>query len=491
MSDVTALPLDCPELSAELGGGFMRRTVHPSGLRILTERVPGARSASIGFWVGVGSRDEQAERGDAPGSLGSTHFLEHLLFKGTPARSAYEIATSFDGIGAEHNALTAKEYTCYYAKVRDADVDLAVTVLADMVTSSVIDADEFENEREVILEELAMASDDLSDVANERFFEAVLGDHPLGRPIGGLPEMIRAARRDDVDRHYRDRYLPSTLVVTVAGAVDHDRLVAQVLDALAASNEPRWHPDALSAPAPRRARVDTTSDPADVRVIDVVERPSEQVNLMIGSRGFIGGDDRRFAFGVMNSVLGGGMASRLFQEIREKRGLAYTAYSFGASYSDGGLFGMYAACAPQKALEVVDLSIAELAKMARHGITAEEQQRALGQIAGSSALALEDSDTRMGRLARAELGTGELMDLDATLARFAAVTRDDIVEVAQFLAERPLTVVAVGEVSRSGLQASEPRHDPASRPSPATALVAAEAAQDPAGSARVTGGAPA
>lgn len=456
MSDATALPLDCPELSAELGGGFMRRTVHPSGLRILTESVPGARSASIGFWVGVGSRDEQAERSDAPGSLGSTHFLEHLLFKGTPTRNAYEIATSFDGIGAEHNALTAKEYTCYYAKVRDADVDLAVTVLADMVTSSVLDADEFENEREVILEELAMASDDLADVANERFFETVLGAHPLGRPIGGLPEMIREARRDDVERHYRDRYTPSTLVVTVAGAVDHDRLVAQVIDALEASGEPRWNPSTLALPAARRPRADTTSDVSLARVTDVIERPSEQVNLLIGSRGLLSGDDRRFAFGIMNSVLGGGMASRLFQEIREKRGLAYTAYSFGASYSDGGLFGMYAACAPQKASEVVDLSINELDKIAREGITPEELRRALGQIAGSSALALEDSDTRMGRLARAELGTGELMDLDDSMARFAAVTRDDIVEVAQFLAARPLSVVAVGEVSRSGIVANNP-----------------------------------
>jgi predicted Zn-dependent peptidase len=454
MSEPIALPLDQPELSAELGGGFMRRTVHPSGLRILTESVPGARSASIGFWVGVGSRDEQSVRPDAPGSLGSTHFLEHLLFKGTPTRRAYDIATSFDGIGAEHNALTAKEYTCYYAKVRDADVDLAVSVLADMVTSSELDTNEFENEREVILEELAMASDDLADVANERFFEAVLGDHPLGRPIGGLPEAIRAARRDDVDRHYREQYRPSTLVVTVAGAVDHDRLVERVLEALAASGEPRWHPDLLAAPAPRRVRADSTEDATLDRVIKVIERPSEQVNLLIGSRGFIGGDDRRFAFGLMNSVLGGGMASRLFQEIREKRGLAYTAYSFGASYSDGGLFGMYAGCAPQKAVDVVELSIEELNKVAREGITAEEHQRVLGQIAGSSALALEDSDTRMGRLARAELGTGELMDLDTTLASFARVTPDEIVEVATYLAARPLTVVAVGEVSRSGLVAT-------------------------------------
>lgn len=452
------LPLDQAELTADLSGGLVRRTVHPSGLRVLTERMPGARSASIGFWVGVGSRDEQAERGDAPGSLGSTHFLEHLLFKGTPSRDAYTIATEFDRIGAEHNALTAKEYTCYYAKVRDADLEVAVTMLSDMVANSVIDADEFETERGVILEELAMAADDLADVANERFFEAVLGaQHPLGRPIGGWPQTIQEARRDDVDRHYRDRYDPSTLVVTAAGAVDHDALVAQVVAALDASTEERWHTDRAGAPVRRLQRADTdfaeatsldAAQAAEPRV-QITERPSEQLNLLIGTHGFSANDPRRFAFGIMNSVLGGGMSSRLFQEIREKRGLAYTAYSFGASYSDAGLFAMYAGCAPQKAAEVIELSRLELRALADRGITADEHERALGQIAGSTALALEDSDTRMGRLARAELGSGELFDLDASLERFAAVTLDDIRDVAAQLAARPLTVVAVGDASRS------------------------------------------
>ncbi|WP_416447230.1 M16 family metallopeptidase [Leucobacter sp. HNU] len=454
MPEPLYLPLDLPELEADLGGGLVRRTVHPSGLRILTERMPGARSATIGFWVGVGSRDEQAERDDAPGSLGSTHFLEHLLFKGTPQRDAYQIATSFDRIGAEHNALTAKEYTCYYAKVRDVDLDDSVAVLADMVTSSVLDADEFENEREVILEELGMAADDLADVANERFFEQVMGEHALGRPIGGLPETIRAARRDDVERHYRNTYRPSTLVVTVAGAVDHDRLVEQVVAALAASPESRWDPSVPAAPAARRDSDEVALPGAGEARTTVSERPSEQVNLMIGTRGLRASDPRRFAFGIMNSVLGGGMSSRLFQEIREKRGMAYSTYSFGASYSDAGLFGMYVGSAPQKAREVVRLAQAELQRVAERGITADEHERSLGQIAGSSALALEDSDTRMGRLARAELGSGELFGLDASLERFTAVTGDEIREVAALIAERPMSVVAVGEVSRSGLESS-------------------------------------
>ncbi|WP_336658625.1 M16 family metallopeptidase [Leucobacter sp. USHLN153] len=473
MLEPIQLPLDQAELTADMSGGLVRRTVHPSGLRVLTERMPGSRSASIGFWVGVGSRDEQAERGDAPGSLGSTHFLEHLLFKGTPTRDAFTIATEFDRIGAEHNALTAKEYTCYYAKVRDADLDIAVTMLSDMVANSVIDPGEFETERGVILEELAMAADDLADVANERFFEAVLGEqHPLGRPIGGWPETIREARRDDVDRHYRDRYDPSTLVVTAAGAVDHDRLVEQIVKALNASPEERWHTDRSGTPV-RRAQAASASEGAAASAgsagsaqaeiagtarsgdpqLHVTERPSEQLNLMIGTPGFSANDPRRFAFGIMNSVLGGGMSSRLFQEIREKRGLAYTAYSFGASYSDAGLFAMYAGCAPEKAAEVIELSKLELARLADDAIGSDEHERALGQIAGSTALALEDSDTRMSRLARAELGSGELYDLDTSLERFSAVTAEDIREVASLLAARPLTVVAVGDASRSALAA--------------------------------------
>ena len=452
MREPILFPLDQAELTGDLGGSVVRRTVHPSGLRILTEHMPGARSASIGFWVGVGSRDEQGEQHDAAGGLGSTHFLEHLLFKGTPTRDAMGIATSFDRMGAESNALTAKEYTCYHAKVRDADLDQAVTVLTDMVANSVLDTTEFENEREVILEELAMAADDLADVAGERLFEEVMGEHPLGRPIGGNTDTIRAAERDAVHDHYEARYDNSTLVVTAAGAVDHDRLVELVIRELNSSGQERWSTEVSRTPVRRvpDAPLEVAADHEEPR-ISVTERTSEQINLMLGTRGFPSGDRRRHAFGIMNSVLGGGMSSRLFQEIREKRGLAYTAYSFGASYSDAGLFGIYAGSAPQKAKEVVDLARIELAKVADSGVTEEEYERALGQIAGSSALALEDSDTRMARLGRAELGTGEFWDLDASLERFHAVSAADIIDVAATLLARPLTVVAVGEVSRSSL----------------------------------------
>ncbi len=198
MSPAIDLPLDQPSLDVDISGGArLQRTIHPSGLRILTESVPGAASTSVGMWVGVGSRDEDNV------AFGSTHFLEHLLFKGTPRRTAMDIAEAFDSVGGEHNALTAKEHTCYYAKVQDRDLKMAIDVLADMVSSSVIDPTEFDVERRVILEELAMADDDPSDVAHERVTEAVMGDHPLGRPIGGNPDTIKAAERDQVVAHYQ------------------------------------------------------------------------------------------------------------------------------------------------------------------------------------------------------------------------------------------------------------------------------------------------
>lgn len=451
MTNVINFPLTEPDVQVDVAGGsLIRRTLHPSGLRILTEQVPGARSATVGFWVPVGSRDEQANRSDAPASLGSTHFLEHLLFKGTKTRNSQQIAAAFDGVGAEHNALTAKEYTCYYAKVRDLDLELAVRVLADMVTESVLDADEFETERGVILEELAMADDDLSDVASELFFAKVFGEHPLGRPIGGTAEIIQAAQRDDVWQHYLNEYGPGSVVISAAGAVNHDELLEWVLNAFSLASNERWHPGTPGSPRPRRSR-----EPVLIRSeggVHVEHRPGGQVNIMMGMPGLRSLDDRRYALSMMNAVLGSGMSSRLFQEIRERRGLAYTTYSFGAGYSDSGVFGMYAGCAPDNAALVIDLARESLQTMAQEGITAEERDRVLGQIAGSAALALEDSDTRMGRLARSELGNGELLDLDESIRRHTDVSYQQIQNIARELADQPLTVVAVGDITDKALR---------------------------------------
>jgi predicted Zn-dependent peptidase len=440
MTGAVELPLDLSELRVTASGGsLVRRSVLPSGVRILSEHMPGAQSATVGFWVAVGSRDEQ------PVTYGSTHFLEHLLFKGTPSRSALDIAVSFDAVGGENNALTAKEYTCYYAKVRDQDLPMAVAVLADMFTSSLIDPDEFESERGVILEELAMADDDPSDVVSERFFEGVFGAHPLGRPIGGSPASIGAVSRGAVWDHYRANYRPQDLVVTVAGAVDHDVLVAGITAALEAAG---WDLGVAGTPVDRR-------HPGSGDMIErgsaltIVDRPTEQANLLLGVQGLAASDDRRAAVTVLNSVLGGGMSSRLFQEVRERRGLAYSVYSFAAGYSDAGLMGLYAGCSPKRSADVAELMLGEFRRLAANGITDEELSRAQGQLGGGAALALEDSDSRMTRLGRSELTFGEFSDLDETLRRLDGVTTAQVRELAEELVARPLSVAAVGAVTTS------------------------------------------
>lgn len=438
MNGPVPLPLDTVEISFRASGDeLVRRTVLPTGVRILSERMPGARSATVGFWVAVGSRDE------TPTERGSTHFLEHLLFKGTPTRSAFDISVSFESVGGEHNAATAKEYTCYYAKVRDVDVDLAIDVLADMVTSSSIDPDEFEIERGVILDELAMADDDAGDVGSERLFESIFGEHPLGRPIGGSPASIREARRDDVVRHYRENYRPQDLVITVAGAVDHDSLVAKVQGLLRAAG---W-PEAAGVPVQRRSTVATPLKQGE-RVL-VLPRPLEQATVLLGVPGLALTDPRRATLSILNAVLGGGMSSRLFQEIRERRGLAYSVYSFTPSYSDAGVFGLYAGCAPRNAAEVAVLMEAEFDRLVVDGITDEELRRSLGMLGGAAALALEDSDTRMNRLGRAEISTGEFVDLDESLARLGAVTPQGVQALAAELRAGVMSTVVVGDVEPS------------------------------------------
>ncbi|MBD9699648.1 insulinase family protein [Flavimobilis sp. GY10621] len=423
------------ELTAGQDGTVIRRSVLPGGLRVLTESMPGQRSASIGMWVGVGSRDETS------GHFGSTHFLEHLLFKGTERRDAMSIAEAFDEVGGEANAATAKESTCYYARVLDQDLPMAVDVIMDMMTSARLDADELETERGVILEELAMNDDDPTDVVHEEFSKAVLGDTPLGRPIGGTPQAIRDVPRDAVWEHYRWHYRPETLVVTAAGNVDHDELCRQVSEAAVAGG---WTLAAGASPRPRRGDdlddVVLPTEPAHVEI----SRPVEQANVVLGTVGLRASDERRYVMTVLNATLGGGMSSRLFQEIREKRGLAYSTYSFASGYAGAGVFGLYAGCAPSRVDEVTELLVAELEKLADGGITEAELRRSQGQLRGGLVLGLEDSGSRMTRLGKSELTYGELLSVDEALERVLAVTRADVQALAQELASRPRTTVRVG-----------------------------------------------
>ncbi len=442
MSPPIDFDLTTPEVSVTTSGdAVVSRTIHPSGLRILTEAVPGAHSASLGFWIAVGSRDEDSV------AYGSTHFLEHLLFKGTTKRSALDIAIAFDSVGGEHNAMTAKEHTCYYAKVQDIDVPMAIDVLSDMLADSVLDAHEFEVERQVILEELAMADDDPSDVAHERITELVFGGHPLGRPIGGNPETIRSSTRDSVLSHYQRYYTPPELVVTAAGAVEHHDIVDRVIAGLTQAG---WDLSKTAAPAPRRPR-----EPAQLGVVAptrIISRPLEQAVVALAMPGLLAHDDRRYQMSVLSSVLGGGMSSRLFQEVREKRGLAYSVYSFQSSYADAGMFGMAAGTSPSSVREVASLLAEQLELIASAGITEAELARTVGNLAGASALALESSETRMMRLGRSELITGEYVDRDEALARFGLVRESDVQELAKFLLGQPLSAVVVGNVAERVLE---------------------------------------
>ena len=433
------LPLEQSELSfTASGGSSVRRSVLPSGVRILTEEVPGSQSVSVSFSVAVGSRDETTNH------FGSTHFLEHLLFKGTKTRSAMDIAVAFDSVGGSSNASTGKEHTSYYAKVQDKALPIAVEVIADMLTSSLIDETEFENERPVILEELAMNDDDPHDVVHEAFSEAVLGDHPLGRPIGGTIETITAVSRDAVWEHYQNNYRPQDLVVVAAGSVDHQELIKLVEQGLSVAG---WDLGLKAKPVARRLL-----NPAKISrgtKLQVIHRPISQVNILVGSEGLYVDDPRRYAMGVLNTVLGGGMSSRLFQEIREKRGLAYSVYSFNQGYSDAATFGLYAGCSPAKAKEVTELMIAELDKVAQSGITSDELALAKGNISGSLALKFETNQARMSRLASAEIVAGEFMDLDETIERFEAVQLAEVQALAQDLIGLSRSIVAVGDVTES------------------------------------------
>jgi predicted Zn-dependent peptidase len=403
-----------------------RRSVLPGGLRVVTEAVPGVRSAAFGVWVGIGSRDE-----DLP-ERGASHFLEHLLFKGTRRRDALEIAAVMDAVGGELNAFTAKEYTCYYARVIDADLPLAVDVVSDLVTSALVAPSDVESERAVILEEISMHDDDPGDVVHDAFAEALYGDHPLGRPVIGTVASIETLSAAAIEGYYRGRYTSPGMVISVAGNVDHDevvRLVSQAFD-----------PTVTGEPAPLRP----WSPPPALSGAVVEDRPTEQAHLVLGMHGLARDDERRYALSVLNNALGGGMSSRLFQEIREKRGLAYSVYSYSSHHHDTGMFGVYAGCSPSRVDEVLSVCREQLMAAADKGVTDEEIVRAKGQMRGSLVLGLEDSGSQMSRIGKAELVHGEVAGVEEILARIEAVTPDEVRAVAQDVLRRPLSLGIIG-----------------------------------------------
>ena len=409
----------------------VKRSVHSSGLRIVTEEVPSVRSAAVGIWVNVGSRDE------APATAGASHFLEHLLFKGTTSRTALEISSSIESVGGEMNAFTSKEYTCFYARVIDTDLPMAIDVVSDLITSSIVTALDVDAERKVVLEEIAMRDDDPSDLVHDLFSDTFYGDTPIGRPILGTVESIKGMSRNTVFNYYKKRYQPQDLVVAVAGNIKHKRVVAMVEEALSRDN----FLDVMAAPV---LRPNTVVKNSKQRSVGLLFKKSEQAHMFYGMEGVARADERRFAMGVLSAALGGGMSSRLFQEIREKRGLAYSVYAYAQQFAGSGVLGFYAGCNPSKALEVVEIFQSVLVDVADNGMTHEEIIRAKGAVRGSLVLSQEDSGSRMSRIGKNEIVYGQIMDFDDILKAIDRVSAEDIREIAsEFLVKTP-TLALVG-----------------------------------------------
>ncbi|WP_082749085.1 M16 family metallopeptidase [Nocardioides jensenii] len=409
----------------------VRRTVLPGGLRVVTEQMAGVRSACIGVWVGVGSRDE------TPALHGASHFLEHLLFKGTRERSAMDISVALDAVGGEFNAFTAKEYTCFHARVLDHDLPLAVDVIGDMITNSQLTSEDVEAERDVILDEIAMHDDDPDDVVHNLFAEQAYGDTPLGRPIAGTEASITALTRAQISRFYKHHYRAANMVVAVAGNLDHAAVVRDVRKAFGRNGFLRG--DDL----PRSPKISAVSRKLRPGTITAT-RALEQVNVVLGVNGVTRSDERRFALGVLNTAIGGGTSSRLFQEVREHRGLAYSVFSFASHHADAGMVGVSVGCLPDKLDQVLDVVRDELRKVALDGITAEELERGKGQLRGGLVLGLEDSGSRMSRIGKAELVHDELLSIDEVLARIDGVTLDDVRTLAAELFAQPEVLAIVG-----------------------------------------------
>lgn len=409
-----------------------------SGLRVVTETIPGALAASAGVWVGVGSRDEPAELS------GVSHFLEHLLFKGTTTRSARAIAEAIDRVGGEMNAFTTKESTAYYARLPAPDLRLGLEVLGDVLTDPALRDADVESERTVILEELAADDDAPEDRAHVLAFESLFPDHPLGRETAGTRETVAAIAPEDVRAFFARWYRPPTMVVAVAGPHRHDDVVAEV---------ERCFAGAAAASADGPVRPTRVPPSPEVRALAVQRRRTEQAHLVVGFRGPDRDDPDREALDVLNHTLGGGMSSRLFEEIRERRGLAYSVFSAPSTYSDAGALSVYAGTSPGHLDEVLDLVDAELDRLMSDGVNDDELAIAVGYLTGSFVLGLEDTGARMSRLGGHVTARGHVRPVEDQIARYRAVTHADVRRVAARVLAGPRSLTAVGPVTRKALAA--------------------------------------
>jgi predicted Zn-dependent peptidase len=391
---------------------MIRRTTLPNGVRVLTEAMPSVRSATVGIWADVGSAAERPER------RGISHLVEHMLFKGTERRSAREIAQAMDGVGGNLNAFTDKESTCYYAHVIDRHVPLAIDVLGDMFLHSQFDPEELRKEQSVVLEEIKMYDDSPDEMVHDLFTRTMWRGSHLGEPTIGSAETVSAIDRAALKGWMAERYAPQTVVVTAAGNVEHDAIVELVATAFAGFDGQAASP--------------TADKPLHTPAVSITTKDTEQAYVLLGARGLSLRDDARYALSVLDTILGGGMSSRLFQEVREKRGLAYSVYSFQQSYREAGLFGISAGCSPERVQECVDVIVHEIDAIAGN-LTDAEVSLAREQLKGSLTLALESTSSRMMRLGRNELVYGRQISPEEVEQAIDAVERSEVERLARAL----------------------------------------------------------
>jgi predicted Zn-dependent peptidase len=403
----------------------------PDGERVVSERLDRVRSVAIGFWIGTGSRDEDSPR------AGLSHFIEHLLFKGTRSYSAQEIAETFDGIGGELNALTTREYTVVYARVMDDHLETAIDVMTDMVYAPTLD--DLDSEREVVLEEIAMVEDTPHELVHDLAGAAIFGAHPLGRPIIGSAEVISTVSRRAVRAYHRARYVPASTVVAAAGSVDHDRLVALL----------GQHADKKRPPPQRGAQARRElNGKARARLV-FQRKDTEQYHVCVGAPGISRADPRRFAASALDGILGGSASSRLFQEIREKRGLAYNVYTFASMYAETGELGVYVGTREENLAECLDILAREVENIASGGVRPDELLRAKESLKGRIMLSMESTSNRANRLGKSVVTETELLSLDEILESIDAVTADDVASLAaDLLPHERLSVAGIGASER-------------------------------------------
>jgi predicted Zn-dependent peptidase len=394
---------------------MIQREVLPNGVRIVTENITYVQSVALGIWVGVGARDEADDR------RGISHVIEHMLFKGTPTRTAQQIADEIDSVGGDINAFTSKEATCYYVRILSEHVPLAVDVLSDMFLNSLIEPEELAREENVILEEIKRRDDEPDDLVHDLFAETLWPNHVLGKSIIGTPETVSSFKQDDLKGYTHKRYTPDTIIVAAAGNLNHDEIVEMVRQRFShlTGKKVDWRlPDQPTQTVAANA---------------YIEKPIEQVNLVIGTQGFSQLDDAKYALSLLDNVLGGSMSSRLFQEIREKRGLAYSIGSYSQSFREGGYFAVYCGTSAATAEEVLGLVRAEFDNVRKNNITERELERAKNQFRGSIVMGQEGMNSRMMRIGRNELTYDRVLPIEEIMGKINGVTLDDVARVASHL----------------------------------------------------------